>query len=54
MERRAFWFGPDDPQALANGISRLLRDSNLSEHMARAGRQRVERLFSLGQYGCRD
>jgi spore coat protein SA len=41
-----FLVGPDDPQALANGISRLLRDSNLSEQMGRAGRERVERLFS--------
>jgi spore coat protein SA len=37
---------PDDPEALAEAIIHLLNDSDLSEQMGRAGRARVERLFS--------
>jgi glycosyltransferase involved in cell wall biosynthesis len=38
--------GPDDPEALAGAIIHLLDDAHLSEQMGRAGRARVERLFS--------
>lgn len=37
---------PDDPEALANAMVCLLKNANLSEQMGRAGRSRVERLFS--------
>jgi glycosyltransferase involved in cell wall biosynthesis len=37
---------PDNPEVLAEAIIRLLNDSQLSEEMGRAGRSRVERMFS--------
>lgn len=38
---------PDDPEALAYGISRLLSDTNLRDIVVKNGRQRVTELFSL-------
>ena len=36
-----------DPGALAQAITRLLRDPDLRRKMGRAGRERVERHFSI-------
>jgi spore coat protein SA len=38
--------GPGDPEVLADAIIHLLNEPNLSQAMGRAGRARVERLFS--------
>lgn len=38
---------PDDADALADAIARVLRTPELREHMARAGRARVEREFAI-------
>jgi len=38
---------PDDPQALADAVARILDDRELEEAMGRAGRRRVEAEFSI-------
>jgi glycosyltransferase involved in cell wall biosynthesis len=38
---------PRDPEALAQGLLRLARDSALCERMGQAGAERVERIFGL-------
>jgi len=43
---------PDNPQALADAISRLASDPKLREQMGRAGRHRAEDVFSVARY-CR-
>ena len=38
---------PRDPNTLAQAVTRLLRDPALRRKMGRAGRERVERFFSV-------
>jgi glycosyltransferase involved in cell wall biosynthesis len=38
---------PNDPEAMAAAITKLLREPELRQQMGRAGRQRVEEQFSL-------
>ena len=38
---------PDDPQALAEALIKLLRDPQLRAHLGSAGRKRVESLYDL-------
>jgi glycosyltransferase involved in cell wall biosynthesis len=40
-----------DAQAMATAISRILSDASLADRFSRAGRARVEELFSLSSYG---
>jgi glycosyltransferase involved in cell wall biosynthesis len=42
-------FPPGDEAALADCLERLLADRGLAERLARAGRERVEREFSLAR-----
>jgi spore coat protein SA len=37
---------PDDPPALANALLRIIADKGMAEAMGRAGRERVDQLFS--------
>jgi glycosyltransferase involved in cell wall biosynthesis len=41
---------PEDPQALADAVIRLIRDKDLRRFLAGNGRQRVEEKFSIGEY----
>jgi len=45
--------GPEDPEALAASVARLLDDPGLREKMGRAGRERVETHFSLERMAAR-
>lgn len=38
---------PQDPEALAEAIERLIRDSALQIQLGRAGRQRIEEQFAV-------
>ena len=38
---------PDDPDKLADGILRVLGDSNLARQLSAQGRKRVENYFSM-------
>jgi colanic acid/amylovoran biosynthesis glycosyltransferase len=40
---------PADPTALAEAIGRLIQDPELREQQGDAGRERVEKSFSLGK-----
>jgi glycosyltransferase involved in cell wall biosynthesis len=40
---------PQDPEVLAQAITRLLRDPGLRCKMGQAGRERVERCFTVEQ-----
>jgi len=42
-----FLVPPEEPEVLSNAIARLWKDSALCHKMGLAGRQRVERLFSI-------
>jgi glycosyltransferase involved in cell wall biosynthesis len=42
-----FMVPPENPQALAEAVSRLLRDESLARQMGAAGRRRAEQLFTL-------
>ncbi|MCK2089611.1 glycosyltransferase [Thauera aromatica] len=48
-----FVIEPDDPNALAMAIDRLLRDERLASRMGIAARARYERLFSGEALGCK-
>ena len=41
---------PDNPEAIAQAICRLLKDPNLLQRMGQAGRQRAERRFNLANH----
>jgi glycosyltransferase involved in cell wall biosynthesis len=45
-----FLVPPKSPSNLAQSIIRILKDPELAEAMGQAGRQRVEKYFSLDQY----
>jgi glycosyltransferase involved in cell wall biosynthesis len=46
-ERTGLLVPPDDPEALADAIARLLGDEALRRQLGEAGRQRCEELFSV-------
>lgn len=52
-EKTALFVQPGDPEALAAALSRLGRDPNLSERLAREGLALYEREFSLETFGAR-
>jgi glycosyltransferase involved in cell wall biosynthesis len=41
---------PDEPEALADALAELLKDPDRAARMGAAGRQRVERLFTLDRF----
>jgi len=45
-----FLVPPKSPSDLAQAITRVLKDPELAEAMGQAGRQRVEKYFSIDQY----
>ena len=61
-ERTGLLFEPDDVNALTEGLKRLVRDPDLRQRVAKAGRESAERRFSsraivdrfLGWYGAAD
>lgn len=48
--KTGFLVSPNDPQALAIGISRLLADPQLMEKMGKAGREKAEKEFAADPY----
>jgi len=46
---QGFLAPPGDPKAMAEALERILRDGDLIRAMARAGRERVERLFDAAE-----
>jgi glycosyltransferase involved in cell wall biosynthesis len=52
-ERTGLLVAPDDPEALAGALERVLTDDGLGESLARAGYQRVRAAFDCGAMAAR-